>query len=129
MRLTLDPAAVKPGVELGVETGTNAFWQSYLAHGDLTDNPLTPHIMARFTTDFTCVRQELIDDATWYASDFYTRVCLPSDFDQSLHSHVCINPPGVVDGLNLCRPPGVLPSAPRSRRRAPTSPGAGPLVA
>jgi DNA-binding CsgD family transcriptional regulator len=113
MRLTLDPASIKPGVELGVQTGTNAAWQAFLAKGDLTENPLTPHIMARFGADFTCTRQELIDDATWYSNDFYTRVCLPSDWDQSLHSQVCINPPGVVDGLGLCRRPGAPPFGPR----------------
>jgi DNA-binding CsgD family transcriptional regulator len=109
MRIAPDPAAVKPAVELMVETGTNQAWRTYAARGDLTNNPQTPHIMARFGTDFTCARQEFVDDATWYASDFYKQVCIPSGWDHSINSQVAIEPPGVVDGFGICRPIGAPP--------------------
>jgi DNA-binding CsgD family transcriptional regulator len=109
MRLALKPAAIKPDVELMVLTGTNDAWKQYLARGDLTDNPQTPHIMARFGTDFTCTRQALVDDATWYGSEFYERVCVPSGWDHHIHSQVCIDPPGVINGCGICRPVGAPP--------------------
>jgi DNA-binding CsgD family transcriptional regulator len=96
-----------------VETNTNDAWKTYFARGDLTIDPQTPHIMARFGTDFTCTRQDLVDDATWYGSDFYTRVCVPSGWDQCMQSQVCVDPPGIVDGIGLTRPPGAEPFGPR----------------
>jgi len=109
MRLRTDPASIGPAVELAVDTNTSEAWKGYVARGDLTDNPQTPHIMARFGTDFTCTRQDLVDDAAWYANDFYSRVCVPSGWDQCMHSQVCIDPPGMVDGLGITRPPGAEP--------------------
>jgi DNA-binding CsgD family transcriptional regulator len=113
MALNLDPSALKPGVELLVETGTNDAWREFLAKGDVSSNPETPAVMARFGTDFTCARQELVDDASWYSSEFYKRVCVPSDWDQHLLSQVCVTPPGVVDVNAFARPPGAPPFGPR----------------
>jgi DNA-binding CsgD family transcriptional regulator len=109
MRLSLEPGGIKPAMELRVETGTNEAWRQFYSQGDVTVNPITPGIMARFGTDFTCTRQELVDDDVWYSSDFYRRVGVPSDYDQHLVSQVCIQPPGVVDGFGLARPVGAPP--------------------
>ena len=109
MSLNLDPSALKPGVELLVDTGTNEAWKQFLAKGDIRANPVNAAVMARFGTDFTCARQGLIDDANWYANDFYERVCVPSNWDQHLVSQVCIDPPGVVDVVAIARPPGAPP--------------------
>lgn len=109
MGLGLDAAAMKFGVELIVETDTNQSWQEFLSKGDATANPVNAGVMARFGTDFTVTRQDLVDDVAWYASDFYRQVALPSDYDQHLVSHVCITPPGIVDVQCLARRPGRPP--------------------
>lgn len=113
MHLALDPAGIKPSVELGVHVSTNAFWDAYVARGDLTENPQTAGIMSRGGGDFTCTRAELVDDVTWFGSRFYHEVALPSGWAECVNSQVFVAPPGVVDGFGLTRSPGSGPFGPR----------------
>jgi DNA-binding CsgD family transcriptional regulator len=113
MSFALDPSNIAPKTLAYVETGNNVFWQSYLAKGDLTSDPVTPFIMERFGTDFTCPRQEWIDDETWHKSDYFRTVVTPSNWDHPIYSQVGIIRPSVVDGLSVARRLGGEPYTPK----------------
>jgi DNA-binding CsgD family transcriptional regulator len=113
MKVTLDPADAEPRMPLYVDIGANEAWNRWMAEGDYTADPVTPQIMRRFGTDFTCTRQDLVDDATWYASAHYHAIYKPANWDQILYSQVGIHPPGVVDGIGLVRTSGKPPFSPR----------------
>ncbi len=106
MHSSLDPADIGPKTVLYIERGTNAAWARYLAGGDVTRDPMTPHIMARFGTNFTVMREDFIDDQTWYATDYYRNVRVPSDMDSTIYSQVGIKEPSVIDGISFCRKVG-----------------------
>jgi DNA-binding CsgD family transcriptional regulator len=113
MHSSLDPADIGPKTVLYIERGTNAAWARYLARGDVTRDPMTPHIMARFGTNFCVMREDFIDDATWYASDYYRDVRVPSDMDSTIYSQVGIKEPSVIDGISFCRKIGQPRFSPR----------------
>jgi DNA-binding CsgD family transcriptional regulator len=100
---SLDPSDIAPKALLALPRGFNQVWLSYLAAGDLTGDPVTPHIMQRIGTDFTVTRQELVDDETWTASKHYRQVIVPSDIGDLIYSHVAVKDPRVVDGFSLIR--------------------------
>ena len=106
MKHPIDPMDIGPRMPLCMHFAGNEQWQSFVAQGDLTSNPITPAMMARMGTDFTCTRQELIDDETWYGSPFFREVATPAGWDQMLNAQVAIVPPGYVNGLGFMRAPG-----------------------
>jgi DNA-binding CsgD family transcriptional regulator len=81
----------------------NDAWTRYVEAGDLRDQPHTPAMMARPGTDFTVTRQELVDDAAWYASGFYKTIAVPANFDQAIFSQVMIQSIGCIHGLGFAR--------------------------
>ena len=103
MRLSLDPNDIGPKTLVYLERGLNEVWKQYMAKGDVTRDPVTPHIMQRFGTNFTARRVEFVDDATWYASDYFNQVLVPSDMGDIIYSQVAVTDPSVVDGLSLAR--------------------------
>ena len=106
MHFSLDPSRMDPKTYVYIERGMNAAWHRYREVGDLSRDPATPHIMQRFGTDFTATRAELVDDATWYASPYYTEIAQPSEMHDLLYSQVAVKDPSVVDGLGFVRSPG-----------------------
>ena len=106
MRFSLDPNDIGPKTIVYLERGTNDAWRKYLAAGDLSSDPVTPHIMSRFGTAFTVLRSEFVDDATWYASDYYRDVMVPSGMSDIIYSQVGVNDPKVVDGISFARATG-----------------------
>jgi DNA-binding CsgD family transcriptional regulator len=103
MRFSLDPNDIGPRTLIYMERGMNESWKRYLANGDLSGDPVTPHIMRRFGTNFTVRRAEFVDDAAWLASDYYKNVAAPADFGDIIYSQVAVNDPKVVDGLSFAR--------------------------
>ena len=112
MNTSLDPSDVGPKTLLMINQELNESWEKFMQAGDWTGNPVTPSIMQRFGTDFTLVRQDLISDEVWYASDFYKNIASPADWDHSVYSQVAITPPGLVDGIGLARAVGKAPFDP-----------------
>jgi DNA-binding CsgD family transcriptional regulator len=113
MSFSLDPTDIAPKTMINMQQGANPFWLDYVARGDLGANPITPFIMERFGTDFTCAREEWVDDQTWRASPFYENVVKPSNWEHMINSQVGIIRPGVVDGIGICRKPGDPPYTPK----------------
>jgi DNA-binding CsgD family transcriptional regulator len=103
MRFSLDPADIGPKMLVYCDRGLNDVWRAYLAKGDLSGDPVTPHIMRRFGTDFTSARQDCVDDETWYGSSYFKEVVRASNWDQPIYSQVAITDPSVVDGFSLGR--------------------------
>jgi hypothetical protein len=101
IRPDFDPSKIEFTFALHHNADEN--WTRYIDKRDLTDQPVTPAIMSRLGTDFTMTRQELIDDATWYASSFYERVARPSNWDQMLCSQVMLHTTGVIHGMGIVR--------------------------
>jgi len=113
MSFSLDPANITPKTLINMEQGSNPFWLDFVARGDFTANPITPFIMERFGTDFTCAREEWVDERTWYASPFFEAVVKPSNWEHMINSQVGIIRPGVVDGIGICRKLGEAQYSPR----------------
>jgi DNA-binding CsgD family transcriptional regulator len=113
MSFSLDPANIAPKTLINLEQGGNPFWLDFVARGDFTANPISPFIMERFGTDFTCAREEWVDDQTWRASPFYENVVKPSNWEHMINSQVGIIRPGVVDGIGICRRIGDPPYTPK----------------
>jgi DNA-binding CsgD family transcriptional regulator len=103
VKMTVDPGDMQPGMPIYVGLGENESWTQYLADGDISEDPATPKIMERLGTDFTCARQELVDDATWYASNHFKKIYEANHWDQTLYSQVVISPPGLIAGIGLAR--------------------------
>ena len=100
---SLDPADIHPKSAVYIERGTPEVWKRFVATGDLNSNPVTPFIMQRFGTDFTVKRDELIDEATWTASDHFRDVVEPAGMGDMIYSQVAVKEPRVVDGIGLAR--------------------------
>jgi DNA-binding CsgD family transcriptional regulator len=113
MSFSLNPADIAPKVLIYIDQGSNQFWQDYMARGDLTGDPMTPHIMERFGTDFTSPRQEWLSDEEWYGSKHFNEVVKPSNWDHPIVSQVGIIRPGVMDGLSVARQFGGPPFTPK----------------
>ena len=120
----LDPASID--FKLYLDHNLDESWSQYLDLKGVSEQPHTPAMMARLGTDFTVSRQEVIDDAAWYASDYYRDVARKVDWDQAIFSQVFIASRGLVHGLGMLRRAGrrtaVRPA--RSRDHAIASRGA-----
>jgi len=81
-------------------------WTQYIDQADVRDNPLTPPIMSRLGTDWTCTRRELADDAAWYGSPFYERVAAAAGTDDNITSHVCVRALRRIHQISVMRRPG-----------------------
>ena len=113
MSFSLDPSNIHPKTLVYIETGTNAFWQSHIAKGDVRANPVTPFIMERFGTDFTCTHHDWFDDEQWHSSEYFRTVVTPSNWDYAIYSQVGIIRPSVVDGMSIARRLGGEPYSPK----------------
>jgi DNA-binding CsgD family transcriptional regulator len=102
-RFSLDANDIGPKTLVYTEVGLNDAWRQYLATGDLSSDPITPHIMQRIGTDFCVSRDQWVDDQTWYASEYYQKVRIPSEIDDTIYSQIAVNDPSVMDGLSFCR--------------------------
>jgi hypothetical protein len=102
-RFSLDPNDIGPKTLVYSLLGMEDAWRQYLAKGDLTRDPITPHVMSRIGTNFTVSRDEWVDDATWYASAYYREVRRAADFDDTIYSQIAVKDPAVMDGLSFCR--------------------------
>jgi DNA-binding CsgD family transcriptional regulator len=108
-----DPSNV--GFPFQLHHNLNDTWNRYIEMGDVSDQPHTQAIMARVGTDFTVTRQELVDDATWYASEFYQNVARRANWDQMICSQVMIQSVGAVHGLGIGRMTGAPAFGERER--------------
>jgi len=106
LKTSLDPGDITPNVVLKFHQEADDSWGKYVDMGDVTRDPVTPSIMRRFGTDFTVARQELVDDAVWYSSEFFQSFARVNNWDQAIYSQVAITPPGLVDGLGIVRSVG-----------------------
>jgi hypothetical protein len=100
-----NPAAIQ--LPLNVSTTGNGVWDRYFDQGDVRDQPNTPWMMARLGTDFAVTRRDIVDDATWYGSAFFKRVCEAGGWDDMLASQVGIASMDTVHGISFGRAPGV----------------------
>jgi DNA-binding CsgD family transcriptional regulator len=103
MRFSLDPNDFLPKTLIYIERGMNDHWRRYVAAGDLSRDPVTPHIMKRFGTDFTVMRSEFVDDQTYFASDYHSEIAVPAGLGDIIYSQVAVKDPSVVDGLGFSR--------------------------
>ena len=113
MRYPVDDSDIWPRMPLAMHVGASENWQKFVEQGDLTAHPANNGVMARIGTDFTCPRQELVDDQTWNASPFRATVANPAGWDQTLISQTMLSPPGYVNGLDFMRATGKPPFTPR----------------
>jgi DNA-binding CsgD family transcriptional regulator len=113
MRYPVDDSNIWPTMPLAMHISATENWQKFVAEGDLTSHPCNNGVMARIGTDFTCPRQELVDDGTWNASAFRAAVANPAGWDQTLMSQTMISPPGYVNGIDFMRAVGKPPFGPR----------------
>ena len=109
MAFALDAGNIAPKMLVYVDRGGNAVWKNYIARGSFLADPVTPFIMERFGTDFTCPRDEWVDEKTWRGSEFFKTVVAPSNWDYAIYSQVGIIRPGVVDGIGVARKLGGKP--------------------
>jgi DNA-binding CsgD family transcriptional regulator len=109
MKYPVDDSDIWPRMPLAMHVAATEDWQKFVEQGDLTSHPANAGIMARVGTDFTCTRQEVVDDETWNASAFRTNVAAPAGWDQTLFSHTMISPPGFINGLDFMRAIGKPP--------------------
>ena len=109
MKFPVDPSDIWPRMPLAMHVAETENWRTWVEQGDLTSHPANSGVMARIGTDFTCTRQELVDDDTWNASEFRKTVANPAGWDQTLISQVMIAPPGYVNGLDFMRAVGKPP--------------------
>ena len=109
LQFPFDPAAIGPKILINIRQQLDESWDNYIDIGDLTRDPMTPHIMQRIGTDFTMTRHEVISDDEWYASSFYGEVASVANWDQCIYSQVYVPSPGVVHGLGIGRAVGKPP--------------------
>ncbi|HZK80394.1 MAG TPA: hypothetical protein VFC46_04985, partial [Humisphaera sp.] len=103
MKYPIDDSNIWPRMPLAMHIAAADVWQEFVERGDLRDNPITVGMMARMGTDFTCTRQELVDDDIWYGSSFVKKVATPAGWDQQLNSQTMVSPPGYVNGFGFLR--------------------------
>ena len=113
MKYPVDDSDIWPRMPLAMHIAAEDSWQQFVKGGDLTSHPANKGIMARLGTDFTCTRQELVDDDTWNASAFRANVSSVAGWDQTLFSHTMISPPGYINGLDFMRASGKPPFSSR----------------
>lgn len=106
MKYPVDPSDIWPRMPLAMHYAESEIWRSFVQEGDLTSHPCNDGIMRRLGTDFTCTRQELVDDKTWDHSPFRATVANPSGWDQTMISQTTLTPPGYINGLDLMRAVG-----------------------
>jgi DNA-binding CsgD family transcriptional regulator len=109
MRFPVDDSDIWPRMPLAMHVSATENWQKFVEKGDLTAHPANKGVMARIGTDFTCPRQELVDDQTWNASSFRAAVANPAGWDQLLISQTMLSPPGYVNGIDFMRAVGKPP--------------------
>jgi hypothetical protein len=101
IRRDTDPLAFS--FRLFLDHNMDESWSRYLDERGVAEQPHTPAMMARMGSDFTLTRQELIDDATWYASAFARDVAQGMGWDQFLVSHVFVEALGMIHGVGVAR--------------------------
>jgi DNA-binding CsgD family transcriptional regulator len=109
MKYPVDDSNIWPRMPLAMHIAATDSWQQFVQQGDLTSHPCNSGIMARLGTDFTCTRQDLVDDETWNASPFRQNVAIPAGWEQTLMSQTMISPPGYINGLDFMRATGKPP--------------------
>jgi len=103
MKHPIDDSNIWPRMPLAMHIAAADVWQDFVSRGDLRDIPFNEAIMARMGTDFTCTRQELVDDPIWYSSPFFRNIATAAGWDEALTSQTTISPPGYVNGFGFIR--------------------------
>jgi DNA-binding CsgD family transcriptional regulator len=105
----VDDSNIWPRMPLAMHFSETELWRDFVEQGDLRSHPCNDGIMARLGTDFTCTRQELVDDEAWNASPFRAAVANPAGWDQTMFSQTMLSPPGFINGLDFMRAVGKPP--------------------
>jgi hypothetical protein len=95
MKYPVDDSDIWPRTLLGMHIAAADVWQDFVERGDLRDHPANDGVMSRIGTDFTCTRQELVDDRIWYGSPFFKNVATPAGWDQQMESQTMISRPDI----------------------------------
>jgi DNA-binding CsgD family transcriptional regulator len=113
-----DPHNMRPVVHAsyGLDPPALRIHQTYLARGDLSPDPNTPVIMRRFGRPAALLRQELVDDRTWYAAQYFNEVRRAMRSDGLVVSLQPVMGGTMVDVVGLSHELGGRPFGPRERR-------------